>query len=189
MQAKEQPHYSPEEYLALEETAEFRSEYCNGQIFPMAGGTPNHNRIKVNFGSALSLALTEQDYDIFISDMRLWIPRKGMYTYPDVIVVEGELSFVEGRKDTITNPLLIVEVLSDSTKNYDRGEKFEFYRTLASFREYVLVDQYKVHVEHCSKTANNQWLMTEYEQLDAVLYLVTVPLQIPLSNVYRRVVF
>lgn len=189
MQAKEQHSYSPEEYLALEETAEFRSEYHNGQVLPMAGGTPNHNRITVNIGSALSLALAEQDYDIFISDMRLWIPRKGLYTYPDVMVVEGALSFVEERKDTITNPLLIVEVLSDSTKNYDRGEKFEFYRTLASFQEYILVDQYQVHVEHCSKTAHHQWLMTEYEQLDAVLSLITVPLQIPLSNIYRKVSF
>jgi Uma2 family endonuclease len=188
MQAK-QHSYSPEEYLALEETAEFRSEYHNGQIFPMAGGTPNHNRITVNVGSTLSLSLAEQDYDIFISDMRLWIPHKVLYIYPDVMVVKGELAFIEGRKDTITNPLLIVEVLSDSTKNYDRGEKFEFYRTLVSFQEYVLVDQYRIHVEHYSRTANNQWLMTEYEQLDAVLHLVTVSLQIPLSTIYRKVNF
>jgi Uma2 family endonuclease len=189
MQAKEQQYYLPEEYLALEETAEFRSEYYNGQILPMAGGTPNHNRITVNVGSTLSLALAEQDCDVFISDMRLWIPRKGLYTYPDIMVVEGELSFGEGRRDTITNPLLIVEVLSDSTKNYDRGEKFEFYRTLDSFREYILVDQYKVHVEHCSKTANNQWLLTEYEQINTVLSLNTVPVQILLSNICRKVAF
>lgn len=189
MQAKEQHSYSPEEYLALEETAEFRSEYHNGQILLTVGGTPNHNRITVNVGSALSLSLAEQDYDIFISDMRLWIPRKGLYTYPDVMVVKGELAFVEGRKDTITNPLLIAEVWSDSTKDYDRGEKFEFYRTIVSFREYVLVDQYRIHVEHYSRTANNQWLMTEYEQLNAVLRLITVPLQIPLSTIYRKVNF
>src|SRR6476646_3610732 len=137
MQAQEQHSYSPEEYLKLEELSEFKSEYYNGQIFPMAGGTPNHNRIAVNLGSAMNVALTDQDYDVFISDMRLWIPRAGLYTYPDVMVVAGELEFAEGRKDTITNPLVIVEVLSESTKNYDRGEKFEFYRTRHSFREYV----------------------------------------------------
>lgn len=189
MQAQEQHFYSAEEYLALEETAEFRSEYYNGQIFPMAGGTPNHNRIAVNLGSALNVALADQDYDVFISDMRLWIPRVGLYTYPDVMVVAGELAFAEGRKDTITNPLLIVEVLSDSTKNYDRGEKFEFYRTLPSFQEYLLIDQYKIHVEHFSKTESNQWLLSEFEDINMRISLSSVPLEIQLLTIYKKVLF
>lgn len=189
MQAQEQHFYSPAEYLALEEASEFRSEYYNGQIFPMAGGTPNHNRISVNIGSALNVALADQDYDVFISDMRLWIPRVGLYTYPDVMVVAGELAFAEGRKDTIMNPLLIVEVLSDSTKNYDRGEKFEFYRTLSNFREYILIDQYKSHVEYFSKTEDNKWLLSEFNDLNTVISLVSTSLEIPLSMIYKRVQF
>lgn len=155
----------------------------------MAGGTPNHNRIAVNLGSAMNVALADQDYDVFISDMRLWIPRVGLYTYPDVMVVAGELEFAEGRKDTITNPLLIVEVLSESTKNYDRGEKFEFYRTRPSFQEYILVNQYRVHVEHVAKTEDRKWLLSEFEDIDAVISLSSIPLKISLSNIYRKVVF
>lgn len=189
MQAQEQHFYSPEEYLTLEEAAEFRSEYYNGQIFPMAGGTPNHNRIAVNIGSALNVALADQDYDVFISDMRLWIPRVGLYTYPDVMVVAGELEFAEGRKDTIINPLLIVEVLSDSTKNYDRGEKFEFYRTRPSFQEYILVDQYKVRVEHITRTEDRKWLLSEFEDTDAVISLSSISLKISLSTIYKKVNF
>lgn len=180
--------YSPEEYLALEAAADFRSEYYNGQIFPMAGGSPNHNRIAVNLVSALNLALTD-DYDVFTSDMRLWIPQTGLYTYPDVIVVAGALELAEGRKDTITNPRLIVEVLSDSTKNYDRGEKFEFYRTIPSFQEYLLVDQAKIHLEYYTKTAHNQWLLTEYNDLDLELICVAIPFRISLSAIYKKVIF
>ena len=116
MQVKDQHYYSPEAYLELEAAAEFRSEYYDGQIFPMAGGTPNHNRIVVNLSSALNVALAEQAYDVFTSDLRLWIPRKSLYTYPDVMVVAGELAFAEGRKDTITNPVAIVEVFLTQPK-------------------------------------------------------------------------
>jgi Uma2 family endonuclease len=189
MQAKEPHYYSPEAYLELEAAAAFRSEYYNGQIFPMAGGTPNHNRIVVNLGSALNVALTDQTYDVFTSDLRLWIPRKNLYTYPDVMVVAGELLFAEGRQDTITNPVAIVEVLSESTKNYDRGEKFEFYRTLFSFQEYVLIDQYKIHVEHCVKTTDNKWLLAEYEDVDTALSFASIPFQISLAAIYKKVLF
>lgn len=189
MQAKEQHYYSPEAYLELEAAAEFRSEYYNGQIFPMAGGTPNHNRIIVNLVSALNGAFAELPYDVFASDLRLWIPRRGLYTYPDVMVVAGELAFVEGRNDTITNPIAIVEVLSESTKNYDRGEKFEFYRTLSSFREYLLIDQAKIHVEHCTKTTDNTWLLAEYENIETTLNFTSIPFQISLTSIYKKVWF
>ncbi|XHX76736.1 MAG: Uma2 family endonuclease [Stenomitos frigidus ULC029] len=189
MQAKDQHYYSPEAYLELEEQAEFRSEYYDGQIFPMASGTPNHNRIAGNIYAALNLAFTDQDYDAFMSDLRLWIPRKSLYTYPDVMVVKGELAFAEGRKDTITNPVAIVEVLSDSTKNYDRGEKFEFYRTLFSFQEYLLIDQNKIHVEHCLKTTDNKWLLAEYEDIDTALSFTSIPFQISLAAIYKKVMF
>lgn len=189
MQAQEQRYYSPDEYLQLETAAELRHEYSDGRIFPMAGGTPNHNRIAGNVSSALNMALAEQDYDVFVSDMRLQVVQKGLYTYPDVMVVAGELLYAPNRKDTITNPLIIVEVLSESTKNYDRGEKFEFYRTLPSFQEYVLIDQYRVYVEQFSKMADHQWLLSEIEEPGAVLALVSIPLQLSLTDIYRKVRF
>ena len=134
MQAQTQLYYSPEEYLALETDAEYKSEYHNGQIVPMVGGTPNHNQIAGNLYASLNFALKGQPYRVFIGDMRLWIPQPRLYTYPDLMLVSGQLQFVEGRKDTITNPSLIVEVLSESTENYDRGEKFRLYRTIPTFQ-------------------------------------------------------
>jgi Uma2 family endonuclease len=104
------------------------------------------------------------------------------------MVVAGALELAERRKDTITNPRLIVEVLSDSTKNYDRGEKFEFYRTIPSFQEYLLVDQAKIHLEHYTKTAHNQWLLTEYNELNSELNCVSIPFKIALSAIYKKVI-
>lgn len=189
MQAQETRYYSPEEYLELEVASEIRHEYFDGEIIPMTGGSANHNRIVRNLTSALDVALEDQDYEVFVADLRVWIPSKKLFTYPDLMVVAGDLEFLENRTDTIVNPRLIVEVLSDSTKGYDRGEKFESYRTLASFQEYVLIDQYKTHVEHFSKTANKQWSFTEFDELNDTLAFATVPFQIALSAIYRKVSF
>ncbi|NHC38094.1 Uma2 family endonuclease [Scytonema millei VB511283] len=189
-----QLYHSPEEYLALEIDAEYKSEYHNGQIVPMAGGTPNHNQIAGNLYAALNFALKRQPYRVFIGDMRLWIPQQRFYTYPDVMVVSDQLQFVEGRKDTITNPSLIVEVLSESTENYDRGEKFRLYRTIPSFQEYILIEQSEMHIEQYSKTASSQtatsqWLFSEYDGETATLALTTIQFQISLSDIYDKVEF
>ena len=117
-------YYSPEEYLELETAAEYRSEYLNGQIIPMADGKPNHNKISLNFSSALNFALRKTAYDVFMSDLRLWIPNCSLYTYPDIMVVKTPLIFAENRQDTIINLIAIAEILSDSTEKYDRGDKF-----------------------------------------------------------------
>lgn len=188
MQTQTQLYYSPEEYLALEIDAEYKSEYYNGQIVPMAGGTPNHNQIAGNLYASLNFALKGQPYRVFIGDMRLWIPQQ-RYTYPDVMVVSGQLQFAEGRKDTITNPSLIVEVLSDSTENYDRGEKFRLYRTIHTFQEYILIEQSEMHVEQFAKTATNQWLFSEYDGENAILALTAIQFQISLLDIYDKVEF
>ncbi|MEO6863570.1 MAG: Uma2 family endonuclease, partial [Microcoleus sp.] len=127
-------YYSPEEYLKLEEAAEFKSEYHDGKIIPMTGGTPNHNQIALNLSGALNYATKGQPYRIFMNDLRLWIPSKRVYTYPDVMVVAGKFEFAEGRKDTITNAVMVAEVLSKSTADYDRGGKFKLFRSIPSFR-------------------------------------------------------
>ena len=189
MEAKQQYYYSPEEYLELETAAEYKSEYYNGQIFPMAGGTPNHNRIALNLSTALNFALKGQNYDVFINDMRLWIPQKRLYTYPDVMVVSGQLEFAEGRRDTITNPWMIAEVLSESTANYDRGEKFKLYRTISSLKEYIIISQSDKQVEQFSKTIDNKWILSEYDEENAVLALTCIQFQISLLDIYDKVDF
>ncbi len=189
MQVQEQRYYSPEEYLELEIASEYRHEYIDGQIVPMTGATPNHNQIAVNLGAALNFGLKRQPYRVFIADQRVWIPKKRIHTYPDVMVIAGQLELVEGRRDTITNPLMIAEVLSKSTKDYDRGEKFAAYRTIPSFREYILIDQYNVHVEQYSKTDENKWIFSEYEDENYLLSLASFQFQILLSDIYDKVDF
>ncbi|MBW4576756.1 MAG: Uma2 family endonuclease [Aphanothece sp. CMT-3BRIN-NPC111] len=189
MQVKEQHYYTPEEYLQLETAATFRSEYYQGQIFPMAGGTPNHNRIALNLSTALNFALKRQPYDVFMSDMRLWIPRQRLYTYPDVMVVAGQLKYAEGRRDAITNPVAIAEVLSESTQKYDRVGKFKLYRAISTLREYILISQTEISVEQYSQTENNKWLFSEYESENAVLDMTSVPFQISLLDLYDKVEF
>ncbi len=184
---KEQRYYSPEEYLELEAAAESKSQYYDGRIIPMAGGTPNHNQIAGNFYAALNFAFKKQPYRVFMTDMRLWIPQKRIYTYPDVMVVADKLELA--RKDTITNPLIITEVLSPSTQNYDQHEKFKLYRTLTSLQEYILIEQSEMHVEQFSKTADNKWLLAEYDGESAVLALTSVQFQISLPDIYDKVEF
>ncbi|MFB8792669.1 MAG: Uma2 family endonuclease [Microcoleus sp.] len=186
---KAQSYYSPEEYLMLEEGAKFRSEYQDGRIIPMTGGTPNHNQIAGNFYGTLNFATKGQPYRVFINDLRLWIPSKRVYTYPDVMLVAGKLEFVSGRKDTITNAVMVAEVLSESTADYDRGGKFKLFRTIPTFREYVLIDQYEMHVEQFVKRDDNKWVLSEYDGADAVLRLNCVEFEISLGDIYDRVDF
>jgi Uma2 family endonuclease len=181
--------YSLEEYLEQEIQSDIRHEYINGEIVPMTGGTPNHNRIIRNLCTALTLGTQGQDCEPFVADQRLWIPDPNIYTYPDVMVVEGDLAYQPGRRDTITNPTLIMEILSESTRSYDRGDRFVFYRTIASFREYILVDQYSAHVEHHVKTGPKQWMLQEYDGLDATLALSNLNFEISLRDIYAKVEF
>ena len=155
----------------------------------MTGGLPNHNRIAGNLYAALNFALKGKKYDVFFADQRLWIPQKRIHTYPDVMLVAGQLELQEGRKDTITNPVAIAEVLSKSTKSYDRDEKFAAYRTIPSFQEYILIDQYSIHVEQYSKTDDRKWLFSEYEGESTILSLTSIEFQISLADIYDKVDF
>jgi len=185
----EQRYFTEEQYLALEETAEDKSEYIDGKIIPITGGSTNHNQIAGNLYIALTLALKKQNYRIFIGAVRLWVPKVRLYTYPDVMVIFGEPEYHNNRTDMITNPQVIVEVLSKSTKNYDRGEKFTFYKSIPSFREYILIDQTKINVEQYSKTENKRWLYSEYDEEDTALVFNSFEVEVPLSDVYEQVNF
>jgi Uma2 family endonuclease len=189
IQAVEKRYYSPEEYLALEEVAEYKSEYYDGEIVQMTGGTTNHNQIAGNVYIALSLALKGQNYRVFIGDVRLWIPKKRSYTYPDVMVIAGKPEYFEQRKDTVTNPQVIVEVLSKSTKDYDRGGKFQFYQTIPSFQEYILIDQSQRFIEQFSKQENKRWSYCVYDEEDLALVFSSFSVEVSLEDIYEKVDF
>jgi Uma2 family endonuclease len=191
LEAKPKPKlYTPDEYLALEEESEVRHEYRNGEILAMASGLPIHNEISVVLSSLFWFALKKgKAHSIFGSDQRLLIPAGNLYTYPDVMVVPRPVELQAGRKDTITNPILIAEVLSDSTKDYDRGDKFISYRSIPTFQEYLLISQDAPHVEHYLKQTANQWLFTEYDGLDAMVKLSSIGVEIALADLYENVNF
>ncbi|MEB3214079.1 MAG: Uma2 family endonuclease [Leptolyngbyaceae bacterium] len=191
MIAQPQPSqvYSPEKYLDFETASEQRHEFLDGEVLLRIGGTPNHNQILLNIAGALNFELQRKPYRVFAADQRLWIPQRNIYTYPDVMVIHGELDYQQGRKDTLMNPLVMVEVLSKSTQNYDRGETFVAYRTIPSFQEYVLVDQYTCHVVHYAKTDEKSWIFKEYDQLEEQVSTVTLPWAIALTDIYEKVEF
>ncbi|MFM6765878.1 MAG: Uma2 family endonuclease [Dolichospermum sp.] len=181
--------YTPEEYLELEEKALYKSEYRNGEIIPMTGGTTNHNQIALNFASSLLYAIRGKKYRVFIGDVRLWIPEYREYTYPDVIVTDGKPLYAGKNNTTVTNPLLIVEVLSKSTKNYDQGEKFTFYRSIPQFKEYVLVEQNQYQIMHYSKTNEGEWIFREYKLENDIIKLQHLDFEISLIDIYQDVNF
>jgi Uma2 family endonuclease len=189
MQITEKRYYTPEEYLALEEKADIKNEYIDGVIIPMAGGSVNHNQIALNLSTELNFAFKKQDYCIYMSDVRLWIENKNIYTYPDVMVIAGNAEFFNNRSDTIINPKVIIEVLSESTQGYDREGKFKAYRTISTFEEYLLIEQTRVNVEHYSKTANKRWSLQEYDEEDEKIIFTSIPFEITILDLYNKVKF
>ena len=181
--------YTAEEYLELEINSEERHEFINGEIILMAGGTPDHNEITTNLVFALKLALKGKPYRTFSSDQRLWVPQLNNYTYPDVILVAKPVELQSGRRDTITNPLLIAEVLSKSTKAYDRDEKFAAYRSIPSFQEYLLIDQYRLQVQQYSKTEANKWIFSEYSCAGDRVSLTSIPVEFAVADLYENIEF
>ncbi len=184
---KKRSIFSLAEYFAQEEQAEDRSEFYEGEIFAMAGGTPNHNRLAGNVYASLLSVLRGKPCAPFMTDVRLLIKRRQLYTYPDVMVICGPLQYAPGRNDTVTNPVLIVEVLSPSTEAYDRGKKFEVYRTIDSLKEYVLVDQARLYVERHRPLGLGRWEMTAFTAPDDVLALESVDIELTLAAIYDGV--
>jgi Uma2 family endonuclease len=189
MQPKPKPFYTPDEYLAQERVAEAKSEYYRGDILAFAGASLNHNVIAVNTLSELNFALKKKNCATFGSDMRIWVADEKLFTYPDISVVCGEAEFYDHHRDSLINPLVIAEVLSKSTAKYDREGKFRLYRSLSSFKEYVLVDQYSVYVEQFWKTAADEWQLKVFDHKDDVLVFKFIDVNIAIKDIYHKVKF
>lgn len=180
---------TPVEYLEREQNADSKSEFIGGKIIPMAGATANHNRISLNFCRLFPLESSGKIYEVFMSDMRLWVPSHQSYTYPDVMVVAGDPQFTDHKQTAITNPCLIAEVLSSSTENYDKTAKFQLYRSIPEFAEYLLIDQTTYRVEQYVKTGDRQWLLTEHLGEAAAFSLTSSAIAIDMKDLYKRVNF
>ena len=175
------------EYLELERQAQTKSEYLNGDVFAVSGGTASHALIAPNLVGELRQKLTDRPSKTFTSDLRVKVSSSGLYTYPDVTVVCGELELADGPSDTVTNPILLVALLSESTINY--GEKFDFYRELPSLVEYLTVAQDKVQIEQHTRQVTGQWLLTETKDPGAVLILPSLAVEIRVVDIYEKVEF
>lgn len=179
--------FTAEQYLALEDVSETKHEYYDGVIYNMAGGTPDHNLISMNIGAALNRHLEATPCRVFDSDMRILVEDEELYTYPDVSVVCGKLQFAPKSKLTLINPLILVEVMSPSTRAYDRGQKFKFYKKIRSLQELMLVEADRAHVEVLRRISRGQWTIEIYNGLDAVAALNSIECEISLRQIYAKV--
>lgn len=180
---------SEEEYLTLERAAETKSEFYDGEMFAMAGARENHILISGNISYELNRQLRRRPCRVYANDMRVKVEPGGLYTYPDLVAVCQPPRFLDDRRDTLLNPQVIIEVLSDSTEAYDRGNKAAFYRRSPSLTDYLLVSQKHPHLEHYHRQADNLWTLTEITDPDAALRLDVLDCSLRLADVYENVTF
>ena len=187
--AQNVPRLSEAEYLRLERQAETKSEYFDGEIFAMAGGTRAHSVIAINLGGELRSRLKASDCVVYNADMKVKVQTTGLFTYADVSVACGEQSFLDEGEDTLLNPMVVFEVLSDSTEAYDRGKKFEHYRQIPSCREYLLVSQTEPRIEQFIRQPNGEWILKEAAGMSAEIKLPSLGIVLPLAEVFAKVKF
>jgi Uma2 family endonuclease len=178
---------TPEQYIEIERQAERKNEYYNGEMFAMAGAKEAHNTLVMNFGAGLHRQFRSRNCRVYQSEMRVRVSVTGLYTYPDVVAVCGERRFLDDQTDTLLNPDLLVEVLSPSTEAYDRGRKFEQYKTLESLREYLLVASDRMHVDLYTRQPDGRWLLTSADKPEDSLALESVEAQLTLADLYENV--
>ncbi len=189
MSAAPKLRLTAEQYLAIERKAAYKSEFYDGEMFAMAGASRHHSRVKENLIVEIGSRLKGSRCRSHSSDMRVKVSASGLYTYPDIVIVCGEERYEDVHVDTLLNPQVIVEVLSDSTANYDRGKKFRHYKRIASFQEYVLVAQDEPVVEQFVRQPDGKWSQSSVEGLDAEFAFATVPVALSLADVYAGVEF
>jgi Uma2 family endonuclease len=180
---------TPEEYLRLERLSEERNEFFGGEIVHMPGVSRQHNRINRNLIVELSPQLEQTGCEVFFCEMRVKIGATTSYAYPDLAVVSGESQFEDSHVDTLLNPCVIVEVLSESTEKHDRGEKLRQYRSIESLRDYVLVSQSECRIERYSRQPSGEWIYSDLSDAASVLELPSIECHIPLERIYRNVEF
>ena len=180
---------TPQEYLIRERQASIKSEFYQGEIFAMGGGSANHSLIAANLVREVGNALKGRPCAVFNSDLRVQVQSTGLYAYPDATIVCGELLFDDDHRDTLLNPTVIVEVLSDSTEKYDRGKKSNHYRQIASLKELILLAQDRSHVERFTRQPNGDWLFHEQKEITADFELKSLGISIAISELYRGVKF
>lgn len=178
---------TPEQYLAIEREAEYKSEYFQGEMLAMAVSDWVHNQLVVNLVAGFHNQFRSRPCDVYPSQMRVLVRATGLYTYPDVVVVCGERQFVDERRDILLNPSLLVEVLSPSTEAYDRGRKFEHYQSIESLREYLLVASDRVHADLYTRQPDGRWLLTSADRLEDSLDLQSVGCRFALADLYARI--
>lgn len=181
--------FTIEEYLELEERSLTKHEYHNGKILEMAGGTTTHNQLTMTVGAEILIAIRNQEriFQLYSSDMKIWIDRFFRFVYPDAVTIADQPAFYNNRRDIITNPLLIVEVSSAGTETYDRNGKFDLYRTLPSFQEYLIVSQEMHHVSRYFREAPDLWRTSDYFKLDEMIPLQSMGVEISMLGIYRGV--
>ncbi len=184
---QQKKRYTPSAYFQFEESAQEKHEYENGEVFVLSGGTFIHGLISGNIITALNNARNGRNCSTVGSDVKVGVQEYDSFVYPDAMVICGKIEYAEGRRDVIKNPVLIVEVLSESTESYDRGRKFKKYQSLPSFREYVLVSQNEPIIETFFRQDDQHWLYILTEGLEAAIHLHTIDSRIKLSDVYQRV--
>jgi Uma2 family endonuclease len=178
-----------EEYLAFERKSDTKHEYFRGEIYAMTGARRAHQQIAGNLVISLGSQLRTRKCSVYPTDLRVGIPSTSLYAYPDVVVTCGEEKFLDGEFDTLLNPILLVEVLSDSTAAYDRNEKFENYRTIDALREYLLVSQREIRLEHFVRQTDDSWLYTDTKSADGVVRLPSIDCELKMIDVYDKVAF
>ena len=189
MSAKRKSYATVEQYLAIERVALEKSEYYDGEMFLMAGASEPHNAISANVVGILWSHFRKRGCRVYGSDLRIYTKTTGLFSYADAVVVCGKPEFYDQEKDILTNPMLIVEVLSPTTAEYDKGKKFELYKGSPSFQDYLLIEQREPKVEHWQKLETGEWLLSQYVGLNAVLEIPRYELHIPLSDIYLNVDF
>ena len=187
MSTQPEHRYTAEDYLVFDRASETKNEFLDGVIYAMGGATARHVQIVGNVARELGNQLRDKPCVVYSTDLRVQVSQGGLYAYPDVVVVCGDPTFIDSKLDTLTNPLLIVEVLSDSTKNYDRGEKFERYRSIGSFREYILIAQEKVHIEQYVRQDDSSWVLRETNSLGDIIRLDAIACQLPVAEIYLKI--
>lgn len=184
--APSEKSYSPDEYLAIERAAAFKSEFYNGRMYAMTGASREHNLVTANIARELTIQLKNRPCEAYINDMRVRAASSRNYFYPDVVVICGEPDFEDAQADTLLNPTVLIEVLSPSTEAYDRGDKFAQYRRIPSLQEYLLVSSDRPRVERYARQ-DELWMLREAEGLESHMVLEAIGCTLSLREVYDKV--